>query len=1561
MKIYFSSTIRCGLMVAALLSFASPLSLRAQVGNDNPTGVSGVFNGNVTTAGSYDPYTGNATRSITDLTVTGAVGTYPLSFTRTMNSRYNASAGDWQMGTAGSWRHSYQWSMEPLIYRSTNPQDRWTFLPLVYTVNYPDGRRVSFSPSNNDSKFRAGNGVSDRFQQLTDRFASESECYLLQPDGGKVWFHATIDRSENEITHAVTSIFSYEFAGIIDPHGQTTTITYPGDGSMTITEPAGRWLKLFYTSTPWMGDTVLTGVQASDGRSVTYNYGGWQPAGDAMYSYLGNVQYRDPGGNVFATAIYAYQPGNTDSNGRPLLVWCIDPMYSGRMWAISYTFAPASSGVYGLLQSENYLDPRTGTPGQVVSSLSLNGNSRTETRGDGPSRTFNYSGARLVSYSDFKNQYSYISYDGNGFVWAYQDARGKVTTTSREGKIGALSVLTHPDAEHSTQGYAYWYRDDAPYFVQIRGDERGHNTYFSRDPNNFQLTRIDYPDYPNGAYETFTYNGFGQVISHRMTNGTIETTSYDGRGLMYAHTNPDGTAYYFYDSLDRLEHVVDRRGKTTWFSYNARGQVTRVTHIDGTYSQSGYNVDGTLAWTADENHPGAETDANQRTRYAYDDYKRVVSVTNPVNETHSIVYAQDWSNAYNQTTTNPKGEFGPMSRQVHYAYDENWQRTIMRVPPTSDPNSDSNDAWTFYGYDAAGNLTWTQNPRGYVTTFDYDERNRRIWMNDAISTDRNNSGHTMNWSYDTTDNMRFATRADNATREWRYDSMNRLTDTFGFAGEHTHYDRDLAGNVYQTIDAKNAVYGYTYDGLNRKVSATYPPDAFGASRTETWHFDADGNMDLYKNPAGQYRHLFYDDRNRLYEAWWDNYAAPEVVIGYDFASRVTSIVTNTAQTTAETIVTFGYDAANRTIWENQTLSGYPTRHIETPRLSDGNREALTITTNGALYYGLRFDYNQRNQLAHINDYYGNRLTDYSYDAAGNLTYRLNYWALFSGDAFGYDELNRLTALNNGDAYVWFSHTHYQFDNVGREVARWRDEDGFKGERFWFNAADQLTRAVYQADNVATPNPSNWTRFRDYNHEAGLLNWTSVNDNGYLAQLQHSQLNQYTNVNTVPISFDGNFNQTSSYYGHSYLYNAQNQLVGGSMQATYDGLGRCVRRTLGGNTLLFTYDGWNPIIEWDASNNFRGWTIYGAGADEVLLRYDATYGPLIYKHDNQGSVTFLLQGNNQIVEKYTYDAYGRPTVTSWDYNTNSWKAPSDRSSYGNRYMFTGREWLADVQLYDYRNRLYNPDTGTFVQKDPLGFGGGDANLFRYCGGDPVNKRDPSGLQDPMFSQDFRNEMYYQGIMQNYGGIMQSYSATVQSIDLYNAFVPVYNNVSLFSSAAIKFELGATEVVLGAREIWMAYKGEAPLNDQSLQGVTHGLEDMGDALYGNGIPELTPPMAKPKGYPKNPLDFLYLTATGGRPFDYIGYSFTTAFNGALNAIANAAQTYGPGTGIITVTDSSGTHEVWRGTFGAYGGFAPGTAGYYAHLGALLDSAQLYLAFGVGGGQPGEGTHPVPYELE
>ena len=62
-----------------------------------------------------------------------------------------------------------------------------------------------------------------------------------------------------------------------------------------------------------------------------------------------------------------------------------------------------------------------------------------------------------------------------------------------------------------------------------------------------------------------------------------------------------------------------------------------------------------------------------------------------------------------------------------------------------------------------------------------------------------------------------------------------------------------------------------------------------------------------------------------------------------------------------------------------------------------------------------------------------------------------------------------------------------------------------------------------------------------------------------------------------------------------------------------------------------------------------------------------------------------------------------------------------------YTFTGREYDPESGLYFYRARYYDPRAGRFLTKDPIGFLGGDVNLYRYVWNSPTNWVDPEGLQ------------------------------------------------------------------------------------------------------------------------------------------------------------------------------------------------------------------------------------------
>lgn len=51
--------------------------------------------------------------------------------------------------------------------------------------------------------------------------------------------------------------------------------------------------------------------------------------------------------------------------------------------------------------------------------------------------------------------------------------------------------------------------------------------------------------------------------------------------------------------------------------------------------------------------------------------------------------------------------------------------------------------------------------------------------------------------------------------------------------------------------------------------------------------------------------------------------------------------------------------------------------------------------------------------------------------------------------------------------------------------------------------------------------------------------------------------------------------------------------------------------------------------------------------------------------------------------------------------------------------------AALQL-DIYDRHYNPEIGRFISEDPIGFRGGDMNLYRYVGNGAINYTDPFGL-------------------------------------------------------------------------------------------------------------------------------------------------------------------------------------------------------------------------------------------
>jgi RHS repeat-associated protein len=163
-----------------------------------------------------------------------------------------------------------------------------------------------------------------------------------------------------------------------------------------------------------------------------------------------------------------------------------------------------------------------------------------------------------------------------------------------------------------------------------------------------------------------------------------------------------------------------------------------------------------------------------------------------------------------------------------------------------------------------------------------------------------------------------------------------------------------------------------------------------------------------------------------------------------------------------------------------------------------------------------------------------------------------------------------------------------------------------------------------------------------------------------------------------------------------------------------------RYSVPGLRLSGLYDGWQIIEERDGNNDLENRYVYGTGINEVVKYIKADGFHRFFTYDGLGSMTEVTGGDGNLHESYTYEVYG--TVTMRNAGGNIITATGNK----NRLHFTGYELDPDTGLYLARNRWYHPRLGRFMQPDPIGLAGGDLNLYRYCGNNPVNGTDPLGL-------------------------------------------------------------------------------------------------------------------------------------------------------------------------------------------------------------------------------------------
>ena len=357
------------------------------------------------------------------------------------------------------------------------------------------------------------------------------------------------------------------------------------------------------------------------------------------------------------------------------------------------------------------------------------------------------------------------------------------------------------------------------------------------------------------------------------------------------------------------------------------------------------------------------------------------------------------------------------------------------------------------------------------------------------------------------------------------------------------------------------------------------------------------------------------------------------------------------------------------------------------------------------------------------------LHTYTYDVMRRLTGVIN--PLGERTTYAYDLNGRRTSvqLANGTrtSYVYdlgsrvqMAHTLKSDDST---VSKFEYEYDGNGRRTSVLEADG-SRVTWTYDRISQVTAEWRTGTNPYRHTFtydSVGNRTLKVEDGARTTLVYDACNQLaTSEDAGGITsyiYDGNGNQTvvqkPSGDRTTQVWDYENRLVktvqpsGGVTSMAYDADGLRLKLEEPTGTKLFVWDDQNYLAETDA-----------AGTTQAAFTTEpSTYGSLIshrkagssttYHFDALGSTRALTDESEAVLERYNYTAFGTLLDSPTLFTPFLWGG------------MVGYYWDAALATQYIRARHYQPTIARWVSLDPIGFAGGDANLFRYAGNSPTS--------------------------------------------------------------------------------------------------------------------------------------------------------------------------------------------------------------------------------------------------
>ena len=1011
-----------------------------------------------------------------------------------------------------------------------------------------------------------------------------------------------------------------------------------------------------------------------------------------------------------------------------------DPLVrNGNLEAIVYpdTVLPdgsAQTNARATLRSDQY--------GQVVEQISP----------EGRTTEFEYylsgNGAGLIKKASAHDGATVISqsfeYDALGNVTKRIDPRG-YDTISRYNLLGQLVEYQLPVVAGHRATFKFEYNED----------RKVAREYVPR--GSYTDTEI-HGDWITHEYE---YDVASRLVREIRNSNTIapQTTNHirDVNGNVVKARNAMGQeARFKYDDRDLVlvETLFATSGAPiVWrYSYDRLGNITRCVHPDSTEERCDYN----------ENFTRLKSHTNQlgvRKEYFYGPGDDLIKATIADNVGTIL---RTTSYGYDKRRRLVSCDVNGITQQIFYDRDHCVVRARNHL---GDALTFTNDGLgrTVAVEDPLGNVArWVVDGNGNVRessivfpasgsaytvqmsqTREFDARNRPIKSSDRL-------GNNISQAYDDR-NLRTEIIDAYGKRCKLFYDVNGLPVRSTVVVNSTetnlyHWRRDLIGRQVGFEDSDGHLTRYEYDDRNN-LTRTLFPDGSVIERT----FTVTNMVETERDPNGSLSTFHYDQDSRVRSLTIQTgpNVAPTPAIQYDYDSfgRLTKL------TKGAHPIERRFDAFGRITEEKQGVERLrkvfdDAGNAATLIYSDGREDLQVFDRIGRLKQVV---FNKQGAAGLLAPDFaeGTTLVEYTYEGALLSSRRLANKTITSylyqgGQLSGYELRDAADVVLDREQYV--------HDGEKRRRLIQRAPLAGCNRILEYDALSRLTECYTGVPGVdlpalpdqpsidallsgiATANAANTERYT-LTPSDKRQSWTDggVDFTGtYDARLSLLNLQASTGRNIV-YRYDANGNRIED-EKFTYTYDAFDNMVEVTDKATgakvleqvFDAEGRIVEVSRGGTRTRRIFDGLRAMETIGPQS--RRQDVYGVGLDDLVVRSDA--GTTLFGHpDDANSLQCVTDPSGRVVESFCYSAFGKPRVFD------PVGQPVTAGSATVEPTFAGRPYVGEIELYEFRKRMYDPTLGAFLQPDVYNYVE-SPNRYLYCKHNPVSFTDPTGSIIPL---------------------------------------------------------------------------------------------------------------------------------------------------------------------------------------------------------------------------------------